>query len=531
MSTPKNPALPEIPREDIIEASKHHSECRMRLKRRDSKNRWSTMTSNVIYTVIDLLNIDEWINKQSGGGDYRIETEAVDDPTRYVVKPFMCAIEGPSRRFIALGEDRNAMDSHNRHGTNYTGSGDPEADGPTARMAQAARQEGRRDLETSNRLREEERGKHDEEVKRMQREHDRLREEMRENMARLSEESHKREMLALRDLITSRQSEPQRSSIDWAPLAAALVPLGTALITNGQNRRTTEMEQSTAMAASNNHMITALMAKPQNESEFMKILPVLVPLAQNFLSMRDPSKQAEMWSVLGEQMLTQASLAGEMMQSIAASQPDAPPWMGMVTELFGGVERYAQTILENQQGGAPRPPPDPATEIVQGTPEGAVPAAADGAAPMRPATPPSAAASQDEKMTHVMPQLPVHFQNREWAEIIYFILMGDTSNIAGIGEATAALLEKLREAGAVPPELYPVFNDPSQIGPLFLDLIPCEQEYRHKLVRATLSVMRSPVSQTAAAPSTGSNGTGPSGMIDPPDEARIGGARSTSRTM
>jgi hypothetical protein len=529
MSTPKNPALPEIPRDDIIEASKHHSDCRMRVKRRDNKNRWAMMTSNVNQPVIELLNIDEWIGKCAGGGEYRIETEVIDDPSRFVVKPFMCAIEGPSRKFVPPGEDRNDMDSHHR--PNFTGSGDAEPETTTGRMAREALDAQRHAFETEKRLREEERRKHSDEAKRMQREQDRLREEMRENMDRMSEEAHKREMQSIRELITTRQNEPARPAPDWAALAVALAPIGVALIEAGHNRRASEMEQSTVMATSNNQMITAFMSKPQNESELIKLLPTLVPVLQSFLSMRDPSKQAEMWSVLGEQMLTQASLAGEMMQSIAASQPDAPPWMGMVTELFGGIERYAQAILENQQGGSTRTAKKPSSEIVQGTPEGAVPASADGAPPMRPATEPAAGTSQEEKMAHVMPQLPSHFQNREWAEIIYFILMGDTSNIGGIGEATAELLEKLREAGAVPPELYPVFEDRAKIGPLFFDLVPCAADYRYKLVRATLSVMRGPASKPTAAPNIGNNGPGPSGMVEPPEEARIGGPGSPTRTM
>lgn len=479
--------LNDIPVDLIVEASKSHSMVRIGVRRRDGKGRWSYITSNVPMETMALLDLPAWLNERCGGGEYRIEVKGEDDPSLMPVPAFLVPLEGPPKKYQNPGE----VPVNSDRGSDGNGS-----DSVMSRMAEKSRIEARSDVQNERRLREESERRHKAEMDRMKAELDRQREENREREERAREAAHRAEIQGLRDLISQGQQRPQTNIMElMSALATALVPIGTAMITASSNRRAAEMQQQQTMITSQNQMLATILSQKPSESELTKLLPTLIPLAKTFMEMRDPSKQAEMWSVMGDQMLTQAQLAGDMIRAIAEQQPDQPAWMPMATELFAGVERYAKYIYQAQHGGGGEPPTSMQSagpQLVPGAPDGAVNAQPNGSMPpQKPASAPPENASLPEKVGHVLNQLPPCFQNQEWGEIVYFMIAGDTANIGGIAHAIVDLLVKLQEANAVPQELYPVYEDPTQIGPRFIFLIPVKSaDYRDKVMKATLAALR-----------------------------------------
>jgi hypothetical protein len=497
-----------LPTEAIIEACKTHAEAKIRIRRQDAKNHWSFVTSNVIMPTIEMLDLEAWVSDRAGGGRFRIDAVSPSDPTVTVVRSFMLTGEGPPKKFSG-GEDSGG--SMNRND-------DPQSTDAVSKLALNARADARRDVEHERTRREEQERRHKADMDRIQRELETAREQARADREAARQEASRQQIESLRaEMAALRQAPAPRQGMSIAEVigavaavTTALAPIAQAMIGAGTARKSSELQQQQLMMTQQNTMLTAMLNKPPESgmADFLKLLPAIMPFAQKFLEMKDPSKQAQMWGVLGEQMLVQAQLAGDMMRAMGDSQPEQAPWMPMVQQLFGGIERYAQLIYQSQTGqpapGTQMQQAESQAEVVHGAPDGAMNASpgAPRAINPTPASAPPPNATQQEKIGHVLPQLPPHFHNQEWAEIIWFMLAGDVSNIGGIAEATTDLLIRLRDANALPPDLAGVFQDPNLIGPSFVYLIPMEPSFRDRVFKATVAVLRAP----AGAPPPPGNG-------------------------
>jgi len=91
-------AEPDIPSEKIIEAAKSYETCQVRVTRVNAKNQWQSILNGDVMPVMELLNIDKYLDDLTGGGKYRVEPKNPSgvEPL-YVVTPFFVSIEGQPR--------------------------------------------------------------------------------------------------------------------------------------------------------------------------------------------------------------------------------------------------------------------------------------------------------------------------------------------------------------------------------------------------------------------------------------------------
>ena len=73
-----------------------------------------------------------------------------------------------------------------------------------------------------------------------------------------------------------------------------------------------------------------------------KLVPLLTPFVTRFMESNSPKERVELLNVMGEQILTQTSMAAQMLQMQAESSSGDPAWLGVVRELAQGAERMAQ---------------------------------------------------------------------------------------------------------------------------------------------------------------------------------------------
>lgn len=98
-------ALPDIPSEAIIEAAKSFETCHVRVTRQNSQKQWQTILNGDEMPVMELLNIDKYLDQLTGGGRYRIEAKNPSGVAPlYVVTPFFVHVEGQPRPKPGAGQ-------------------------------------------------------------------------------------------------------------------------------------------------------------------------------------------------------------------------------------------------------------------------------------------------------------------------------------------------------------------------------------------------------------------------------------------
>ena len=95
-------------------------------------------------------------------------------------------------------------------------------------------------------------------------------------------------------------------------------------------------------------MTTAMLTKSNDSSELNKLLvvalPAVLPIIQEWMGRSDPSKQAELMSVMGDNSLQNLSMIQQFIQGFAEQQPDTPPWFPVVQEALNGLIRVTEQM-------------------------------------------------------------------------------------------------------------------------------------------------------------------------------------------
>ncbi len=100
MAEGKVATLPEIPLELIQEVAATKSDTvAVRVTRRNSKGVLQTIQGwmHTVIPTLDLVNIEQQLRDQAGGGAYRVEPKNPQNTTEYIIPPFFVNIEGMPR--------------------------------------------------------------------------------------------------------------------------------------------------------------------------------------------------------------------------------------------------------------------------------------------------------------------------------------------------------------------------------------------------------------------------------------------------
>lgn len=536
--------IAEIPREAIIEACKSYSDVKLRIRRNSSRGHWATVTGSIMMPTRELLDIDDWLREQAGGGNFRIDTTDPQDASRVVIKPFMVRIEGPERNFNGgQGDDPGGYSGSYPAGApqHFQSPGgrpslprnDPRNDPANPRnfMARTPDQiasegwnESRRERDEERRGRHTERKAHEDEQRKMRGEMDRLREQMAET-ARVADRK------ALEAKIEALQN--QKTHIDWAPLVIGVAPIVIAMIEASGKRSAETIAASASREGSSLELTKAMIASQGNSDgaldQLMKLAPLAMPLVTRILDQKDPSKMADLYATVSDAQMTSAALQAQLFQSLNEGQGGEPAWMPIVTTLGQAAEDLAAAMMK--QAGSP--------EIVSAPPPGAQPAgpgaAAQPAQPGQPPQPPPEGDARVAAMNQIMDGLPPYLHSQEWANIVYH-LIGEVDAV--LPDLAEAIMVEVTRSGAE--ELVAVQNDLTAIQGAFLDRVQAvcgplgmrlSPEYQQKVLQEMIRQATSPAQPAAteapqeAPQPNGSNGRPrPSGMLvgdEIPPEARI----------
>lgn len=550
MASSKSNTVNDIPRDKISEAIKSHAEVRLRVTRRNNRGQLATCASNYLMATSDLLTIDEWLGREGGGGQYAVEATDPADPARMVVPRFTVTIEGPEQQWGGRGAapappygqaPLQAGLPPMPYGYTPPNYGPQQSrwereqarrDDPRRYMTQTPDQiamnqvaDLQHQLAEEKRAHEADRRRNESQLETINRTLEKTRED------RVQEEKRWQEKI-WEDRFASLQQKP---SGGWdagsiAAMATAAAPVVQALISSTTERAAQAIQAQTATSQQNTTLMQAIVTKPTGNADWLtgltKLVPLLSPFVMRFMEANSPKERADLLNVMGEQILTQTSMAAQMIQMQAEATSGDPAWLGIVKEMAQGAERIAQAYQDRNM-----PPPPLNAQVVtappQGTQLGQAPQVPPGMPEPARMAPPPTTATPEQQVDHVMTRLPPHLQTPEWANVVYYLLLNAEANVSGIAESVAGHIENMTRLRTLPEPLWGIPDDPSKIAPLFFDLIPCNDEYRAKCISATMGELAGAVEAvvTPAPAETPTNGSGsrpqPTGMVEPPVEARV----------
>lgn len=526
--------IQEIPRELIIEAAKSYPEVRAKVTRRNLKGQWSGV-GTVNFVTSDLLDVDAWLLKEAGGGDYRVACTDPKNPAHAVIPPFMVSLEGAQRPFqqavpSASNPQHLTGSQPSLGGPAHTNANDPRRYmGRTPdEVATQGWNQADRDRQEERRGRADERKRHEAELGTIRADYQRLVEKNAVDKAESERRVFEQQIQGLRD------SQNQGPKIDYVGIATALAPVAVALISAGTNRTAALAELQASAASQTNATMQAVITSQSNGGDaFEKILavvPLLTPFISKMIDSRDPSKLGELYQAMGDQILTQASMNAQIYKDLHPPDEPAPPWLGIVQSLADGVQDFAQGMISDQQrvmGGAP---PNPSGGALSEAPQG--PAATQPSQPTGEpqvvesapsnAVPTESTDPQNRRMNESVAALDEAFQTQEFATVVYY-LVGPPSDEVVRG-ASADLVEIVKERDR--DLCRAIVKDPKLMLEHFFDKLPIDDSYKLTLGGRFVEDMSTIVTPAPASDAQPSNGArpSPSGMLegdDIPADARL----------
>lgn len=374
MAEAKSKTVHGVPEDAIAQLQTKYNEVLLKIKRRQSNGRISTLGDTVMPPV-DVLNIESFCAKNGGGGRYEIEVRNPQNPVEHLVPKFMIELEGapfpwrlapgpapiaksegeemayPPQYYVhPVGGPPRAMSPEQAQHYGYQPVGP--APGATVASDQMAM---KHNAELKAAI-----AKLEAQAEEAKRREERLRDEMRKRDEELREERHRAELRLMEQRLEmlAKQKEtpvalPQNNLEHWGPILAAIAPvLGTVFAANKesateglklQQQGLTQLMQATLTQAGKPDSTTQLI------NQIMKIAPLAMPFVQKFLEDRSPAAMAELQIAQQGAHLDAISMMAQLIASTAAEQDPPPPWLGMVQNVLGNIVQTAEAHLESQK--------------------------------------------------------------------------------------------------------------------------------------------------------------------------------------
>jgi len=537
----KNQTVQEIPRDAITAAATTVEHVLVGIRRTGERGHWSGVRSGIRMGTLDLLGIEAWLAPRAGGGAYRIETSDPMDPTKQPIPPFMVRIEGRPKPFSDPNDptppDAPAYPAPlappNAPGAYAYNPYAPQYAPPTAvpgHMPQGypprpSTERGRKGLELDPRtiwnqtpdqiavaqLRhaQEQQQRTEDRLLADRAVADRRERELRTEIAKLQASMAEQRASAERSLheeriatLTAAVNNRQAPAMDMVGMASALSPVFVQMMTsNGQRAEAAAAQQSKTLEHTTG-MMSAMATRPADDG-WTKVLPVLVPLAQSWMDQRSPGKQAELIGAVGDQMLTQTSMMSQVIEMFAQMQPDDGPMASMLRELASGMNRYAQSMIDDQRPAAATP----VQTYVQQPAQSQAPQAQEAPPPI-PGVPPAEQIPESAGIAEMWARIPPYFHTQEWSHILHFVAAQQEAALPALAETIAGHLENLDRVGTMPAELAGVLDDPTVLRVQFLEPVAGDNPvYIGRLTEAVARALNVPVvTPPPAEPASDGNG-------------------------
>ena len=482
-------AVPEIPREAILEAAKLHAMVSVKILRTSGAGLLATVRgSPFVMTTLELVDLDAWLGKHIGGGRYRVEARVANNPSEIVesIPLFLVNVEGdPLVSVLPQNSPRipNGQTFVDRPFDPAVGARVPTeletrmrpsdfmGQTPDAiAMEQLRAREA--DIEKERRLREDDRRANDTRF-----------EKQAQLVAELNKalvESDKRRELAileakLEQATRAHMAPPAKPPTDWVAMAPALaavgsvvVPVIVAMIDARKSREagalTAAQAASTQQQAVQADLIKAVAGnKPEDPlvkimSMVATIAPLATPLIKNFMDARSPDKVAELVSTMADNNLSQLSMMKQFLDPLL--QQEDNPLVGFLQQGIQSLIDTAQHMVKATAPPAPRAPaptqqPTGPTRQLQSNGNGnghAAPSAGD-----------AATATYFVNLILAAPNVPQELKTTEWQQILFGLHSFEPAD--EVAKAIAGHLSAQVDAGTLPAFLLPVFAEGSAVQP------------------------------------------------------------------
>lgn len=526
------PTLGGMPEPEAMhELMKSYDKVSARILRRNDKGQHATVFGNVSIKLDELLNIEDWLKVQAGGGGYLVILRDPNDLTNTLMK-FNLPVEGPplppaqhTGNPVAAGGFGNvpsintpmsrwAQGLNPQNQAAYTGGPSIASDALavkelTETKARAARLEAelvaeRREMaQTMRRLEEQN------EKQRLQAMEDRHKSELQ-----LVQEQMKRQNDEMKMLLTS--SKDSSSSADqikaYAAMAGAIAPVFATMISSNKDSQAKAMEVQTSGM---NNVMAAMMEqskKPDPMMDMFKTLgPIVIPMMTEQMKAKGPEGQAMLYSAMSENQLNSVAMMAQLIEAFAGNQQEEPMWLPMVREVLQGAVNVGQAMMDTPGApGAPGAPPQgmpmvagapphhelppqpipTGAEVVYDT-EATVAAAVDATAPAG-EEPSSGANPSEQRLRAMFSLLPKAFKTTEW-EVILLEMHNEETPPEELAELIASHIAHCLNFDLLPEEMETVQTDPAGTFARLLSILPIAKSNPARaeaLVGATVEQLR-----------------------------------------
>lgn len=401
--------LQEIPNEQIVDAAKTFETCILRVTRRNARGQLQTVVNGVVKPVMDLIEIDAWLNELGGGGDYRVEPRNPHgvEPL-FVVPPFAVRIEGPPKPPIpdhlitqpgpmgfVMGPQGPVSSPpspqpqmggwvaglHPQHQAAYNGAQQqmsypgyppgypypffpPQNSGPgparyqsdALALQQVADLKGelakfREEAKAERDKREDERRRSEERERERERAHEAELLRLREAHAQQLERQREKEAVEERRRQDERFQQLQLQAQQRPSLREELAPILDALKKPERDRELElQIKMMEMQSSSNLQLMNALMQAGKGDKEMFALL-------KDMMEQRGPETQAALLNTMLEMQITSA---GAIANLVKETMPEAPPiWMQALANGLDQVKDMAENYIEAVRSQPAKQPSQP----------------------------------------------------------------------------------------------------------------------------------------------------------------------------
>jgi len=402
----------------IEELATQYREVMYRIARQTPKGRWGAITSNIIITPHEILDLDQRIAQMAGGGHFLVDI--YDPTTRKPLLGFTLDIEGRPREVAGEAASAAGMGygppGYGPPPPAYFGQpvggvptvaavtphaqpvgGAPPPPGFTQAWTQGPNgawvpmyvptQQGASGAPATSFSSDEMAVR---QIKDLQRDHDTLKKELkalqdkldeaREKHLEFVEKAKEREsdlkMAAMEARLSKANGDGGGGMTGFAALATALAPVATSMMTSSK-------DQAIAMQQAQTTLITSAL-RPRDDS-------ALMPLVLRSLDLKDPKHQIDAMDAAAQSQMAMFGMMSQIVNMVQQGQPPDSPMMQLLNTMLAGAGALVDKWMQKVQGGEQQQPPMIQATVLQ--PRGLPTQPAPGQPQQQPAQPQAQPAS------------------------------------------------------------------------------------------------------------------------------------------
>jgi hypothetical protein len=501
---------------------KSYDKVSARILRRNDRGQHATVFGNVGIRLEELLNIEDWLKVQAGGGGYLVILRDPNDLTNTLMK-FNLPVEGaplpPAQHTgnpVAAGGFGNVPSSNTpmsrwAQGLNpqnqavYTGQPAPGASVPSdalamKELAETKARAAKLEAELAAERRE------------MQGAMKRLEDQAEKQRLQAMEDRHKSELQLLQEQMKRQQDEmkallgaKQKDSTSadqikaYAAMAGALAPVLASFVTSSKDAQAKALEVQTNGMNNVMKAMTEQAKKPDPMMDMFKTLgPIIIPMMTEQMKAKGPEGQAMLYSAMSENQLNSVAMMAQLIEAFAGNQQEEPMWLPMVREVLQGAVNVGAAMMEPGAPGQPPAPPQgtPGVPPAQTLPAQPVPTGAEAVyttqgveAPQAGEGPSNGQGPSEVRLKAMMAMLPQDFRTHEW-EVILFEMHNTETDPTELAELIAAHIAHCLNFGLLPEQMASVQTDPAGTFARLISVLPVAKSHPERaeaLVRETVN--------------------------------------------